>query len=76
MVGDRFWNCDFCFVPLCYKEAVKIFIRIKILVENISKIFPASMERLLFVITFCSSSDTRKEINSLLSLLGDKKQHA
>ena len=37
MVGDRFWNCDFCFVLLCYKEAVKIFIRIKILVENISR---------------------------------------
>ena len=37
MIGDTFWNYDFCFVLLCYKEAVKIFIRIEIMVENISR---------------------------------------
>ena len=36
VVGDTFWNYGSCFVLLCYKEAVKIFIRIEILVEHIS----------------------------------------
>ena len=36
MVGDTFWN-NGCFVLLCYREAVKILIRIEILVENISR---------------------------------------
>ena len=65
MVGDTFWNYGFCFILLCYKEAAKIFIHIEILV----KIFPDStcMERLLFAIPFCPSSDTRKAINSHLN---------
>ena len=37
MVGDKFWNYGFCFVLLCCKEAVKIFIRIEILMKNISR---------------------------------------
>ena len=37
VVGDAFWNYGFCFVLLCYKEAVNIFILIEILVENISR---------------------------------------
>ena len=37
MIGDTFWNYGFCFVLLCYKEAIKIFIHIEIVLENISR---------------------------------------
>ena len=70
VVGDAFWNYGFCFVLLCYKEAVKIFFHIEILVENISRF---NMYGKVVVIKFCPLPDTRKAISSLLSLLGDKK---
>ena len=37
VVGDTFWNYCFCFVLLCQNESVEVFIRVEILVENISR---------------------------------------